>query len=289
MTGRALSRLAANGPFAAHAALAAMAVHAVPGLERVDVGAGLVERMLCFSHGPGLVRMQVSDSGVTVEAPAAVLPEAAARVRRYFDLETDLGQVRAVLARDPLLAPLVAHRPGLRVLGSFDPFESAACIVLGQQVSLAAARTLQSRLVAALGTPGCDGLSLFPGPRRIAACPEPELRAAIGLTRSRARTLHGLAEACAAGLRLDAPLSEVRAALLNLWGVGPWTVDFLSLRALGDRDACPAGDLVLRRALGMTTSRDVLARAAGWSPVRAYAVFHLWTEIGYEAGDTPGR
>lgn len=281
--------LPACGPFDAHAALAALQAHAVSGLEMVDRGRGLYARMIGTASGPAYVTMRLREDGVEVQAPSWALDAVARAVRRYFDLETDLAPVRRTLAGDPLLAPLVRRRPGLRVLGSFDPFESAACIVLGQQVSLAAARTLQARLVAALGGPGEHGLRVFPRAARIATVPALQLRDMLGLTRSRARTLHGLAEACAGGLALDGPAERVRSELLALWGIGAWTVDFLAVRALGDRDACPAGDLVLRRALEATSSAQVLARAARWSPVRAYGVFHLWTEIGYEAGDTPGR
>jgi 3-methyladenine DNA glycosylase/8-oxoguanine DNA glycosylase len=280
--------LAANGAFDAHAALAAITAHAVTGLERVDARTGTVERMVATSRGALRVTVRLTADGVDVTAPQRARNEVGAVVARYFDLEADLAPVGRILERDPLLAPLVERRPGLRVLGSFDAFESAACIVLGQQVSLASARTLQARLVAALGEAGEHGLRVFPRPQQVAALTVAELREAIGLTRSRARTLHGLAESCADGLRLDGPSAEVRASLLGLWGIGSWTVDFFAVRALGDRDACPAGDLVLQHALGAAGADEVLAKAAAWSPVRAYGVFHLWTALGYEAGDTPG-
>ena len=196
-----------------------------------------------------------------------------------------------------MLAPLVAARPGLRVVGSTDGWETAVTTVLGQQVSVAAARTFAGRLVALLGPPADPSLAgtddgagdpdgrprTFPSPQAVAAVDPARLASAIGLTGARARTVRALAEAAADGLALgpDADPATVRAELLALPGIGPWTVDYLALRALGDRDACPSSDLVLRRALGGITAREVEAVSQRWRPWRAYAVTHLWTEAAY--------
>jgi AraC family transcriptional regulator, regulatory protein of adaptative response / DNA-3-methyladenine glycosylase II len=170
-----------------------------------------------------------------------------------------------------------------------DAFELAVRAVLGQQVSTSGARTLAGRLVAELGTDGpggADGLRLFPAPEAIADAGSERLRS-LGLTGARASTLVALATAVAGGLPLDpgADRREVRAALLALPGIGPWTADYVALRALGDPDVFPAGDLVLRRALaglpggtGATVGVPAAAAVArGWSPWRGYAAQHLWT------------
>jgi 3-methyladenine DNA glycosylase/8-oxoguanine DNA glycosylase len=219
------------------------------------------------------------------------------RTTRGLDLDTDLAPVNASLRRDPVLAPLVSARPGLRIVGYLTHFEAAATTVLGQQVSLAAARTFAGRLVAAFGADGPGGLRLFPEPGTIAALDPEELRAAVGVTRARARTVHSVAAAlAAASAPVPAPVPAgrppghgigdggfplSRAELLALPGIGPWTADYLAVRAAGDRDAFAPGDLVLRRALGGITAREAAARAERWRPYRAHALFHLWTAAAY--------
>lgn len=291
-----------TGPYAAASVLAAIVAHAVPGLERADAVRGTLTRLISTSRGPVPTTISIASERVDVSvdtADAMALAEVVSVVRRWLDLDAEPARIGSALSVDPLLAPLVRARPGLRVLGSVDGFETAVTTVLGQQVSLAAARTFAGRLVAAYGTPvpdarpsnaaagagaGADALHTFPTPARLAAATPDQLQKAIGLTGARSRTVHALAEACASGLHIapDGDHVDTRARLLALPGIGPWTVDYLALRALGDRDACPAGDLVLRRALGVATSAAVLQRAAAWSPLRAYAVFHLWTHAAYD-------
>ncbi len=157
--------------------------------------------------------------------------------------------------------------------------ETALLTVLGQQVSLAAARTFAGRLVAAYGSPSTPC-----GPSRpdvLAAAGPDAIRAVTGVTGARARTLHVLAQTLADGLDLDnvAAVDPVtaHAELLALPGIGPWTADYVALRVLGDDDAFLPSDLVLRRALGRTTAREALARAETWRPWRGYALLHLWT------------
>lgn len=151
-------------------------------------------------------------------------------------------------------------------------------------MSLAAARTFAGRLAAAYGTPGPRGLTLFPTPERLAAAPVQVLRDAVGVPNGRARTLRALAELFAGGFRLEPVqppaghrLADARATLLAVPGIGTWTVEYLAMRALHDPDACPAGDLVLRRALGFERTADAAALAEAWRPYRAYAVVRLWT------------
>jgi 3-methyladenine DNA glycosylase/8-oxoguanine DNA glycosylase len=225
------------------------------------------------------------DVPCAVELPTgADLAAVTGRIRRWLDLDHDPGPVDAHLAADPVLAPLVAARPGLRVVGSTDGWETAVTTVLGQQVSVSAARTFAGRLVAAYGEPTGAGAPAFPTPDALAAVDPAVLAPRIGLTGARARTVHALARAVADGLPLDtadADPQAVRAALLALPGIGPWTVEYLALRALGDRDACPSSDLVLRRALGGASARQVDEASQRWRPWRAYAVTHLWTQAAY--------
>jgi len=200
------------------------------------------------------------------------------RCRQLLDLDADASAIGAALAADDLLAPLVAARPGLRVPGTFDGFELAARAVLGQQVSVLAARTLAGRLADRLGTrlETAEGPPsvLFPGPDEVA---DADL-SGLGLTTARQATLRALAAAVAGGtLELDhgADPQETAARLAELPGVGPWTTSYILMRAVRDPDAFPAADLGLRRAL------ERLGGAAGrpdrWRPWRAYAAVHLWT------------
>ena len=278
-------RLPLTAPYAVGPALASLAAHAVPGAEVVDTGSATVTRAVPAPHGPAVVTARLAAGGAEADLDLAHPDDAGhvvALVRRWLDLDADPAAVAGHLASDRRLAPLVGARPGLRVLGHVDGFEAAVTTVLGQQVSLAAARTFAGRLVAAFGRPVRDSLVAFPSPEVLAAAGPEHVRRKVGITGARARTVHALATACADGLVIapDGDDGEVRRRLLELPGVGPWTADYLALRVLGDRDALPAGDLVLRRALGMT-AREVTVAAEAWRPVRAYAVTHLWTAAAY--------
>ena len=286
-------RLRVTAPVTWAPALRALAAHSVPGLAETDLATGRHTHTLATPRGPAGVTVTLVDDAPDVPC-SVTLPEGGdlgavlARVRRWLDLDHDPGPVDAHLAADPILAPLVVARPGLRVVGSTDGWETAVTTVLGQQVSVAAARTFAGRLVAAVagpdpGTDGAGGLVSFPSPAAVAAVDPAVLGPAVGLTSARARTVHALATAVADGLALgpDADPPDVRARLLALPGIGPWTVEYLALRALGDRDACPSSDLVLRRALGGRTPRAVEDASQRWRPWRAYAVTQLWTQAAY--------
>ncbi|NIJ04399.1 DNA-3-methyladenine glycosylase 2 [Frigoribacterium faeni] len=286
-------RLETDGPYDDAHAIGLLAAHSVPGAELTDVEARTHSRLVDVADRgePSRVLridLRLDDRGADVTATASAglppSPRDAERVehlvRRWLDLDADVAAVIAVFRDDPVLGPLVQARPGIRVTGSPDGWEAAVTTVLGQQVSLAAARTFAGRLVAALGSdvPG-TGLRRFPRADVVAATPVDDLRAAVGVTGARARTLHAVAETVAGGLVIapDGDRAAVRATLLALPGIGPWTVDYLSVRSLGDRDAYPAGDLVLRRSLGGVTTRQAEVASAPWAPWRAYALFHLWS------------
>ena len=278
-------RLPARPPFDAAGLFDFLAGRTVPGVE--SVGAGVYRRTLSLPHGPGAVALQPADDFVRCEIQLSDLRDLAAaveRCRRLFDLDTDPVAVGEVLQADPVLAPLVAGRPGLRVPGHVDGYELAVRAVLGQQVSVAAARTLAARLVQRFGTPlpDTDGVltHLFPAPEVLAEADPTSL----GIPISRGRAIAALSRAVASGeLVLDrgADRDDVAARLLALPGIGPWTAGYVAMRALGDPDVFLATDLGVRRGLerlGLPADpRAVLAHAERWRPWRSYALMHLWT------------
>lgn len=208
------------------------------------------------------------------------------RVRRLFDLDANPDAIASSLGGVPGLATDDRTAAGVRIPGAWSGFETAVRAVLGQQISVAGARTLAGRLVAALGSelPAAfrvDGLErTFPNPGRVASF---DLRT-IGLPASRARALGDLASDVASGeLRFDADPEEVRRRLLAVKGIGPWTVEYVAMRALGDRDAFPASDLGLRKAIDKAEppgAAELEAIAEAWRPFRAYAAILLWRRAG---------
>jgi AraC family transcriptional regulator of adaptative response / DNA-3-methyladenine glycosylase II len=260
-----------------------LAARAVPGVERVDERG--YARTIASDAGHAFVCVRPLDDEDALElrvrgaAPRALL-QCASAARRVFDLTADPARLALAFKHDPLLAPLVRRRPGLRIPGVWDPFECAVRAVLGQQVSVAAGRTFAARLVARAGRPivnGTDGLTrLFPTPAALAVT---DLNG-LGLTSSRVHAVRALARAITNGLDLTAPVDDVMAALRALPGIGAWTAEYVALRALSEPDAFPSADLVLRRiASGRPaplTGRALEARAEAWRPWRGYAAIHLW-------------
>jgi AraC family transcriptional regulator of adaptative response / DNA-3-methyladenine glycosylase II len=252
---------------------------AYPGVELVEHGC--YRRLARFGNAVGIVEVRRQDEGsLSVRIDPALAPHALAavsRVKRLFDCAADPAAIGAHLRRDPRLAPLVRRRPGLRLPGSWDGFETAVRAILGQQVSVAAATTLSGRLVAMCGDV-FDGGALtrvFPRPEAVRDAP----LASIGLPRLRAQALRRLAEEVSAGrLGLDGgePLESLVDALCRLPGIGPWTAHYVAMRAAGEPDAFPGGDLILQRALGGGSGKEIEERSAPWRPWRAYAAMHLW-------------
>jgi AraC family transcriptional regulator of adaptative response / DNA-3-methyladenine glycosylase II len=287
-------RLACREPFDGAALLGFLAPRAIPGVEQVS--GHTYARTIRAPGGPGLIELTLPGAPAAGEpgpgaraAPRHVLLRArlprlrgagqvVSRCRQLLDLDADACAIGAVLAADGLLAPLVAARPGLRVPGTYDGFELAVRAVIGQQVSVPAARTLAGRLAERFGTrletPDGSPSVLFPGPADLAGAD----LSGLGLTTARQATLRALAAAVATGtLALDhgADPEQTAARLAELPGIGPWTISYILMRAVGDPDAFPASDLGLRRALGSLGGGA--ARAARWRPWRAYAAVHLWT------------
>jgi len=273
-------------PFDPGPTIASLVVHAVPGVEEVTTHApdhATVRRLVRIegSTAPVVLEARLSPDAVEVRGDAPD-DELARLARRWFGLDDDLEDVGRALDADPVVGPLLRARPRLRILGHVDGFEAAVQTVLGQQVSLAAARVFTGRVAAAYGTPGADGLLAFPGPARLAAVDPTELQATVRVPHARARTVVALAAmlADAEPLAPGADLDGARRRLLAVPGIGPWTVEYLALRVLADRDALPAGDLVLRRGLGVE-AREVLGATEGWRPWRAFGVQHVWTRAAY--------
>jgi 3-methyladenine DNA glycosylase/8-oxoguanine DNA glycosylase len=257
-------------------------------VERVDGEAYL--RTISTPDGASVLEVRAAADGLALElrldppCPAA-RAEVVARARRMFDLDLAPAAVAGVLGRDPLLGRSVLARPGLRVPGGWDAFEVLVRAVLGQQVSIAAAAQLAGRIAASFGVPvpaapGPAGpMRLFPAPAALASA-DPT---ALPMPRARGSALVALASAVSRGELvlvarggLDASLEGLR----GLPGVGPWTAQIVAMRALRERDAFPAGDLAVRRALGSPGApaheAEALARAEPWRPWRAYAAQHLW-------------
>lgn len=261
-----------------------LATRAVPGVEHVDEHG--YARTVAVDNGHAVVRVRAIDREDALElrvcgAPPTALFQISAAARRMFDLAADPARIAATLQSDRLLSRLVRPHPGLRIPGAWDPFECAVRAVLGQQVSVAAARTLAARVVARVGrridANGSGLTHLFPSAIELAAANLDGL----GITGSRIAALHALSQAVQED-RLDfgAGVEEVIAALASLPGFGAWTAQYIALRALGEPDAFPSGDLILRRMAAPDgaplTSRQLETRAEQWRPWRGYAVLHLW-------------
>lgn len=271
-----------------------LVVRTVDALERID---GDTYLRSVRNHATGahlLLQLQHDAAGhALVARTRPALPAAAiiAMVRRSFDLSTDLAAFRVVALRDALLKPLLQARPFLRLPQLLDPFEGVIRAVLGQQVSVVGASTMTDRLVRAFGAPlpaVHDEAPLFgfPSPAMLATAGADTLRT-IGLTNAKAATLHGVSHAIATGaLDLEAlrgaPTEQAEATLIALPGIGPWTAHYVRMRALGDRDAFPAADLGVLKAMTIAgvQKRDIIARAESWRPWRAYATLHLWESLG---------
>ena len=279
--------LAYRPPMDAEGVIAYLARRAIPGIEEVVDGA--YRRSVRLATGAGIVELAPGEGRLRARYRldhAADEAEAAERSRVLFDLYADPQAVFDALHTDPLIGPLIRANPGRRVPGHVDADEIAFRAVLGQQVSLAGAATLAGRLVADYGEPLRTPLGtvthLFPRARAFADA-DPER---LPMPASRRRALLGLAEALAEGrVVLDATVdrADARRRLLEVPGIGPWTADYVALRALRDPDAFLPSDLGLRRALerlGLDgRPANAIELAENWRPYRAYALMHLWATL----------
>jgi AraC family transcriptional regulator, regulatory protein of adaptative response / DNA-3-methyladenine glycosylase II len=283
-------RLPYRAPYDFAALLAFFARRAIPGIEHVD---GLCYmRHFAFAGIAGTLRVTqfANDNALAlaIEFPHAErLQEISTRVRRMFDLDADIAAINAHLRRDQSLRACIRRHPGQRLPGGWDGFEIALRAVLGQQISVAAARTLAERLVRRFGMHVAqeDGTNkqLFPAPEALA---DADLTG-IGLTRARAQTLRTMARAVCDGsvsFRPEQSLQHFVASWTQLPGIGAWTAHYIAMRAFSDPDAFPAADLVLRKAVSgdgkPVPLKQLQAMAEAWRPWRAYAVLHLWRSSG---------
>lgn len=272
------------------AMLGFLGARAIPGVEVVEHGRHL--RTVAVNGLDGSVEVtnvpQRQSLAVTIRFPdVRAFPAILTRVRRVFDVGADIETIGAHLSYDPILAPLVAERPGLRAPGGWDGFELAVRAILGQQITVIAAGRLAGQLVAMHGTPvqtsrlTHPGLThIFPGPECLASA------RSLGLSMPAARqaSLKALAEASAADPHLFQPfgtIEETVSRLRTIRGVGEWTAHYIALRAMREMDAFPAADIGLLRGASRlngapATSTMLLHRAESWRPWRAYAAQHLW-------------
>jgi AraC family transcriptional regulator of adaptative response / DNA-3-methyladenine glycosylase II len=290
-------RLAHRRPLAAGALLEFLGLRAIPGLESYDGSS--YQRSLRLPNGDGSVTLSAEELGDGIHAVFMLedlrdLTAAISRCRHLLNLDADPVAVDCVLGEDPLLGPLVKRTPGIRMPGSVDGFELAVRAVVGQQVSVAAARTVAGRLVAAAGRPLRNPLGpvthTFPSPEALTTLAR-RRPALFSMPASRRRTIAALAGAIAGGeLSIDPGANpvEVRDGLLALPGIGPWTAGYVAMRGLGDPDAFLPSDLGVRHALAAlgdpVDGAGAERIAERWRPWRAYGVAHLWASL----GDGPG-
>jgi AraC family transcriptional regulator, regulatory protein of adaptative response / DNA-3-methyladenine glycosylase II len=263
-----------------------LSARAIPGVE--NVADGVYARTIGLDGLQGVVVVRLAEKNslhVRVRFPKlSRLPKIIARLRRVFDLAADPDAIAAQLAKDPVLAPLVAARPGLRVPGAWDGFELAMRAVLGQQITVPGAIRLAGKLVARYGEKLRDAdpvlTHVFPAPEALAGAD----LASLGMPGSRAATLSAVAAAVTADPDIFATgrgLEEAVAQLSALPGVGTWTAQYIAMRQLREPDAFPAADIGLMRAMAdadglRPSAAALLARAEQWRPWRAYAAQHLW-------------
>ena len=270
-----------------------LAATAVPGVEEWRDGA--YRRTLRLPHGYGIVALRPQPDHVSCQLRLTDLRDLASaisRCRRLLDLDADPVAIADLLGADEWLAPLVRKAPGRRVPRTADAAEFALRAVLGQQISTAAARTHAGRLATAYGDPVTDpdgGLTrLFPQPAALATAGD------LAMPRSRQASFAALAAALAAGhidLSVGSDWHEARARLAAIPGLGPWTIETIAMRALGDPDAFPVTDLGVRaaaRAAGLpATPAALISRAAAWRPWRSYAVQYLWATGDHDINRLP--
>lgn len=233
---------------------------------------------IAVSHAPKRCALAVQSSHSLIP----VLPILLDQLRNTFDLNARPDQINAHLMQDDLLKPAICHNPGLRVPGTFDGFEMAMRAILGQQITVKAASTLACRFATAFGdsmeTPFAELNRLSPQAHVVANLSVDEV-ASLGIIRSRAEAMIALARAMAStAIRLDAGMNpeQVTKQLQALPGIGPWTAQYIAMRALRWPDAFVKEDVALRKHLGGISARQAEALSQAWRPWRSYAVLHIW-------------
>jgi AraC family transcriptional regulator, regulatory protein of adaptative response / DNA-3-methyladenine glycosylase II len=276
-----LFRLRFRPPYQWESMLTFLAARATPGVEEVALGHYRRSISLNGTNGYFEVSLDEKRQGLSVHIQfddSRALFLIIERIRRMFDLSADWQAIAARLRTDPALARRLEDVPGLRVPGCWNGFELATRAILGQQITVTGATALAGRIVSAFGQPffATGGLThLFPSPEILA---DANL-SSVGLTNARSETIRALARAVCDGRISFEGIAESDAFLTRLSeipGVGPWTAQYVAMRALGEPDAFPSGDLGLLRALNLGSVRELERRSAAWRPWRAYAAMYLW-------------
>ncbi|MFI4873896.1 MAG: AlkA N-terminal domain-containing protein [Blastopirellula sp. JB062] len=277
------------------------ALRAIPGLE--VVADNVYSRVIQLDGDVGT--LQVNDAPaesalrISLRFPRLdKLPQIIARIRRMFDLNADINAIATALAQDPAIGPLVKSRPGLRIPGAWDPFEIAVRAILGQQISVSAARKLAGKLVATYGEPIGEALATpglthrFPQPDRF----QLDAIKRLGMPQPRAFALVRLAETIDTDPHFFDSLGNLENAIQSLCklpGIGKWTAQYIAMRVLRESDAFLADDVGLQRVLAVDGVRpnaaQLLARSERWKPWRAYAVMHFWTSESANSHFTPSQ
>ena len=281
-------RLGYRPPYDFPALLGFLQTRALPGIEQVD--AHSYQRVFDTGAAPGWLRVSAwpgEQHALQLEllnVPPSQMLGIVTRVRRMFDLDADPLAIARTLSASPVLAPVIERYPGLRLPGGWDGFEVAVRAVLGQQVSVAAARTLASRIVQRFGVPIESPCAapldrLFPGPAQLVDADLGQM----GITQARIDTIKGIARALIEGrvdFAVEQPLSDFIERWVQLPGIGDWTAHYIAMRVLKHPDAFPAADLILRREANPQgaplTTKALLSLAESWRPWRAYSVMYLW-------------
>lgn len=281
-----LLRITANGPLDAGAAISTLANHEIAGLTETRPADLSHRRIVELEDGPVELTVRLDREGATVEADLGGSRPGAVDdlVRRWFDLDSEIAAIDQHLGAHPRFAAQVRDRPGIRITGHPGAYEASILIVLGQQISLAAARTFAARMIAAYGQEAGD-LRRFPSPERLAEEPADRMRSQLGITGARARTIVAVAGLFAGTPRqADGVGDDLLERLIAVPGVGPWTTSCVALRGLNSPDQFPATDAVVRRALDGIAAPEASAMAERWSPFRSYATVRLWAEFAGAAG-----
>jgi AraC family transcriptional regulator of adaptative response / DNA-3-methyladenine glycosylase II len=276
-------RLPFRAPYDAAALLGFLGARTIPGVETSD--GATYRRTMRLPDGTAVVAFQVREDHVACDLRLESLSDLQAALQ--LDLDADPVAIDAMLGAEPLIGPLVSRRPGLRSPGMIDGTEALVRAVVGQQISVGGARTVLGRIVDVIGTSltePVDGLTrVFPSPAQLGDAPD----ALFAMPGARTAALRETCRRIADGrITLDAGTDRdrVRQELTAVPGIGPWTAEYVAMRALGDPDAFPATDLGVRHGLarlGVTgTPRDVVRHAEAWRPWRAYATHHLWNSLG---------